>query len=56
MDLGGAPRLCLCSNFSVSGIETEKGGDQMYKWNKDGQDNEQAWQNQTEQEKIWHLE
>lgn len=35
------------SNFSsVPGMELGKDADQMYTWNKDEQDNEQAWQNQ----------
>lgn len=34
--------LSLLQLLPVSGIETEKKADQMYKWNKDGQDNEQA--------------
>lgn len=43
---GGYDKTVSGQLLSVSGMEIEKDSDQMYTWNKDGQDNEQAWQNQ----------
>lgn len=45
--LGGYDKaLSLDQLLSVLGIQIEEKADQTYRWNKDGWDNEQIWQNQ----------